>query len=149
MHEPVSPDAEACRFDAVGLEELPTSGPTRVAVTPAAAELLRVVVARHGPVMFHQSGGCCDGSAPMCYPVGEFLTGDADVLLGALDVPGLAPIEVWIGRRQWEAWRHTRLTIDAVPGRGAGFSVEGPEGKRFLTRSRLFTATEREALGAD
>ncbi|QQS02853.1 MAG: DUF779 domain-containing protein [Austwickia sp.] len=126
---------------------MPTDGPARVAVTPAAADLLRTVVAKHGPVMFHQSGGCCDGSAPMCYPVGDFLTGDADVLLGALDVPGLAPIEVWIGRLQYAAWKHTRLTIDAVPGRGAGFSVEGPEGMRFLTRSRLFTDAERAALG--
>ncbi len=147
MSEPVTPDEEACRFDAAGVEELPTDGPARVAVTPAAADLLRTVVAKHGPVMFHQSGGCCDGSAPMCYPVGDFLTGDADVLLGALDVPGLAPIEVWIGRLQYAAWKHTRLTIDAVPGRGAGFSVEGPEGMRFLTRSRLFTDAERAALG--
>ena len=129
--------------------ELPTDGPVRVALTPAAADLLRTIVARHGPVMFHQSGGCCDGSAPMCYPRGEFLTGDADVHLGDLLVPGLDPVPVWIGRRQWAAWRHTRLTIDAVPGRGAGFSLEGPEGMRFLTRSRLFTEEERAALDPD
>ena len=84
---------DECRFDAVGVEELVTDGPTRVALTPAAADLLRTVVGRHGPVMFHQSGGCCDGSAPMCYPVGDFLTGDADVLLGTLSVPGLDPID--------------------------------------------------------
>lgn len=138
---------DECRFDAVGVDELVTDGPTRVAVTPAAADLLRTVVGRHGPVMFHQSGGCCDGSAPMCYPVDDFLTGDADVLLGTLDVPGLDPIEVWIGRLQFEAWKHTRLTIDAVPGRGAGFSLEAPEGMRFLTRSRLFTPEETQALG--
>lgn len=145
----LSPEDEACRFTATAIAELPTDGPSRVAVTPAAAELLGVVVGRHGPVMFHQSGGCCDGSSPMCYPVGDFLTGDADVLLGTLDVPGLDPIEVWIGRLQWQAWKHTRLTIDAVPGRGAGFSLEGPEGMRFLTRSRLFTAQERAALDLD
>ena len=138
---------DECRFDAVGVEELVTDGPTRVALTPAAADLLRTGVGRHGPVMFHQSGGCCDGSAPMCYPVGDFLTGDADVLLGTLAVPGLDPIEVWIGRAQFEAWKHTRLTIDAVPGRGAGFSLEAPEGMRFLTRSRLFTQEEKDALG--
>ena len=118
-----------------------------VDITPAAAALVTALVARHGPVMFHQSGGCCDGSAPMCYPVGDFLTGDADVLLGTLSVPGLDPVEVWIGRAQYEAWKHTRLTIDAVPGRGAGFSLEAPEGMRFLTRSRLFTQEEKDALG--
>lgn len=141
------PFGDACRLDSVGVEELVTDGPTRVAVTPDAAALLRTVVGRHGPVMFHQSGGCCDGSAPMCYPVGEFLTGDADVLLGTLDIPGLDPIEVWIGKQQFQAWQHTRLTIDAIPGRGAGFSLEAPEGMRFLTRSRLFTEQERESLG--
>lgn len=129
-----------------GVEELPTDGPVRVAITPAAADLLRTIVDKHGPVMFHQSGGCCDGSAPMCYPAGEFLTGDADVHLGDLVVPGLPDSPVWIGRQQFEAWKHTRLTIDAVPGRGAGFSLEGPEGKRFLTRSRLFTPEESAAL---
>jgi len=101
-----------------------------VDITPAAAALVTALVARHGPVMFHQSGGCCDGSAPMCYPAGEFLTGDADVLLG--EVAG-APF--WIGRAQWEAWKHQPILIDVVPGRGAGFSLEAPEGVRFLTRS--------------
>ena len=148
MSQPSTPEPDACQFDAAGIEELPTDGPSRVALTPAAAQLLRAVVGKHGPVMFHQSGGCCDGSAPMCYPAGEFLTGDADVHLGDLCVPGLDPVPVWIGRLQWQAWRHTRLTIDAVPGRGAGFSLEGPEGMRFLTRSRLFTEAEREALGS-
>ena len=81
------------------------------------------------------------------WDAGDFLTGDADVLLGTLDVPGLDPIEVWIGRAQYAAWKHTRLTIDAVPGRGAGFSLEAPEGMRFLTRSRLFTPEETQALG--
>lgn len=144
--------SDSCN-SAAGVTELPTDGPVRVAVTPAAADLLRRLVAVHGQVMFHQSGGCCDGSAPMCYPAGEFLTGDADVHLGDVQIPaggdgdGAAlGVPVWIGRRQFDAWRHTRLTIDAVPGRGAGFSLEAPEGMRFLTRSRLFTSEEREAL---
>lgn len=140
MQEPI------CQFDAEAVEELPTPGPTRVALTPTAADLLRTVVTRHGPVMFHQSGGCCDGSSPMCYAKGTFVTGSVDVHLGDLVVPGLDPIPVWIGRPQYEAWKHTRLTIDAVPGRGAGFSLEGPEGMRFLTRSRLFTDEEAAAL---
>lgn len=131
---------------ASSVEELPTDGPSRVAVTPAAAELLTKLVENHGPVMFHQSGGCCDGSAPMCYAEGDFLTGDSDVHLGDLDVPGLDPVPVWIGRAQYGVWSHTRLTIDAVPGRGAGFSLESPEGMRFLTRSRLFTDDETAAL---
>ena len=138
---------DACRFDAGEVDELATEGPSRVAITPAAAELVRTVVAQHGPVMFHQSGGCCDGSAPMCYAQGTFLTGAADVHLGDLQIPGVDPVPVWIGRLQFGAWKHTRLTIDAVPGRGAGFSLEGPLGLRFLTRSRLFTPEEVEALG--
>ncbi len=142
-----APDAAMCSD--VPVEELPTAGPTRVAVTPAAAALLQRLITLHGPVMFHQSGGCCDGSAPMCYLAGEFLTGDADVHLGDLEIPASPPIPVWIGRLQWAAWKHTRLTIDAVPGRGAGFSLEGPEGLRFLTRSRLFTPEERAALDLD
>lgn len=129
-----------------GVEELPTDGPTRVAITPVAADLVTRLVQRHGPLMFHQSGGCCDGSAPMCYPQGDFLTGDADVHLGDLEIDGVAAVPVWIGRAQYAAWKHTRLTIDAVPGRGAGFSVESPEGMRFLTRSRLFTPAESAAL---
>ena len=120
----------------------------RVIATEASLALIERLKAKHGTaLMFFQSAGCCDGSAPMCYPVGDFLTGDADVLLGTLSVPGLDPIEVWIGRAQYEAWKHTRLTIDAVPGRGAGFSLEAPEGMRFLTRSRLFTQEEKDALG--
>lgn len=122
----------------------------RVAVTPEAAEMIRRLQADHGPVMFHQSGGCCDGSSPMCYPKGDFITGDADVLLGSVDAgePG-APdeIEVWMSAAQFEYWRHTHLTIDIVPGRGAGFSLEGPTGFRFLIRSRLFTDAEYAELG--
>jgi hypothetical protein len=109
----------------------------RVAVSDRAAEVIRRLVGLHGPVMFHQSGGCCDGSAPMCYPDGEFTTGDADVHLGDLDVGLDRPVPVWMSKSQFEYWSHTHLTIDVVPGRGAGFSLEAPEGVRFLTRSRL------------
>ena len=108
-----------------------------VDVTPEAAELLRRLTADHGPVMFHQSGGCCDGSAPMCYPDGDFLLGDADVHLGDLDVGLERAVPVWMSKAQHEYWKHTVLTIDVVEGRGAGFSLEAPYGVRFLTRSRL------------
>ncbi|HLS15222.1 MAG TPA: DUF779 domain-containing protein [Beutenbergiaceae bacterium] len=117
--------------------------PTRVALTDEAADLLRRLVAMHGPLMFHQSGGCCDGSSPMCYPAGEFLTGAADVLLGHLEVDGVAdPIEFWMSRSQFGYWKHTHLTVDVVPGRGSGFSLEAPEGVRFLIRSRLLNDAE-------
>ncbi len=122
-------------------------GVDRVAVTPAARELLRSLADRHGPLMFHQSGGCCDGSSPMCYPVGMFRTGPGDVLLGALEVPGTDPVEVYMARAQFEYWKYTHLTIDVVDGRGAGFSLEVPEGKRFLTRSRMFDDDELQSLG--
>ncbi|GEB94251.1 DUF779 domain-containing protein [Microbacterium lacticum] len=122
----------------------PTS---RVAVTPDAAALLRQLTAQHGPLMFHQSGGCCDGSAPMCYPVGMFLTGPSDVLLGTIDAGLDDPIEVYMSASQFEHWKYTHLTIDVVPGRGAGFSVEGPTGLRFLIRSRMLDAAELEAFG--
>ncbi|GAA3887664.1 DUF779 domain-containing protein [Saccharothrix violaceirubra] len=113
----------------------------RVDVTPEAAEVIRGLRAEHGDVMFHQSGGCCDGSAPMCFPVGEFRTGASDVHLGDLVVDG-RPVPVWMSAAQFEYWRHTHLTIDVVPGRGAGFSLEAPSGVRFLTRSRLLTDEE-------
>ncbi|NHT19027.1 DUF779 domain-containing protein [Cellulomonas sp. IC4_254] len=122
--------------------------PTRVDLTPAAATLLRSLRDQHGELMFHQSGGCCDGSSPMCYPAGEFLTGDADVHLGDLRVDDFA-VPVWMSRSQFAYWRHTHLTIDVVPGRGAGFSLEAPEGVRFLIRSRLLTDEEWAADGAD
>ncbi|MFF8645590.1 DUF779 domain-containing protein [Streptomyces sp. NPDC015345] len=113
----------------------------RVELTPAAADLLRLLRDEHGPLMFHQSGGCCDGSAPMCYPDGEFRTGDSDVLLASLPVEGVPePIPFWMSKSQYEAWSHTRLIVDVVPGRGSGFSLEAPEGVRFLIRSRLVTA---------
>jgi uncharacterized protein len=110
----------------------------RVALTPAAEELLVRLTAIHGPLMFHQSGGCCDGSAPMCYPDGDFKLGGADVHLADLAVPGLAkPIGFYMSASQYEYWKHTHLTVDVVAGRGSGFSVEAPEGVRFLIRSRL------------
>jgi uncharacterized protein len=124
-----------------------TDAVSRVAVTPEAADLLRSLRAQHGPLMFHQSGGCCDGSSPMCYPAGEFITGGADVFLGTIDIQADEPIEVWMGKAQFEYWAHTHLTIDLVPGRGAGFSLEAPTGKRFIIRSRLLTDSEIAVLG--
>jgi len=122
---------------------------SRVAVTPEAADLLHRLRADHGPLMFHQSGGCCDGSSPMCYPLGEFATGDSDVLLGSLDIGDSAErLPVWMSAAQFEYWSHTHLTIDVVPGRGGGFSLEAPLGVRFLIRSRMLTDPELAALGA-
>ena len=113
----------------------------RVELTTAAADLLRRLRATHGPLMFHQSGGCCDGSAPMCYPDGEFRTGASDVLLAELQVEGVPePVTFWMSRNQYAAWSHTRLIVDVVAGRGSGFSLEAPEGVRFLTRSRVVDA---------
>ncbi len=127
--------------------EVPGSGTERVALTPAAAELLVKLTDLHGPLMFHQSGGCCDGSAPMCYPDGDFKVGGQDVHLGDLTVEGLAkPIGFWMSASQYEYWKHTHLTVDVVKGRGSGFSVEAPEGVRFLIRSRLFIGEEWAAL---
>ncbi|MFJ6805400.1 DUF779 domain-containing protein [Streptomyces anulatus] len=109
-----------------------------VGLTPAAAVLLLRLRADHGPLMFHQSGGCCDGSAPMCYPAGEFRTGNADVLLAELAVEGMPEsVPFWMSRSQYAVWAHTRLIVDVVEGRGSGFSLEAPEGVRFLIRSRL------------
>lgn len=94
-----------------------------VELTPSAAGLLRRLRADHGPLMFHQSGGCCDGSAPMCYPAGEFRTGDADVLLAELPVEGMSEtVPFWMSRSQYAVWAHTRLIVDVVEGRGSGFS---------------------------
>jgi uncharacterized protein (DUF779 family) len=117
-----------------------------VDVTGEAAELLRRLTARHGKLMFHQSGGCCDGSSPMCFPDGDFLIGDADIHLGDLDVGLASSIPVYMSCAQYEYWKHTHLTIDVVPGRGSGFSVEAPEGVRFLIRSRLLTDDESAEL---
>ncbi|ODN72222.1 DUF779 domain-containing protein [Methylobrevis pamukkalensis] len=115
----------------------------RVVATEAAVALVERLKARHGPLMFHQSGGCCDGSAPMCYAAGEFRTGGSDVHLG--DIAGCP---FWMGAAQFDYWKHTQLIIDVTPGRGAGFSLEAPEGVRFLTRSRLFTDEEGAELAA-
>jgi len=122
---------------------------SRVDITPAAADLIRSLRGQHGPLMFHQSGGCCDGSSPMCYVEGEFRTGSSDVLLASLIVDGVdEPVTFWMGAAQFERWRHTHLTVDVVPGRGGGFSLEAPEGMRFLIRSRLFTPEELVDLEA-
>jgi uncharacterized protein (DUF779 family) len=115
----------------------------RVTATEAARDLLAEIVAAHGPVMFHQSGGCCDGSSPMCYPEGEFPLGSRDVCLGEID-----GAKVWISGPQFEAWKHTQLILDVVPGRGGMFSLDNGTERRFLTRSRLFTEAERTALDA-
>lgn len=113
----------------------------RVYATPAALDLIARLQSKHGDLMFHQSGGCCDGSSPMCYPRGEFLTDDSDVLLG-----DIADTPFYMSRSQFEYWKHTQLILDVVPGRGGMFSLEGPEGVRFLIRSRLFTDEEQSAL---
>ncbi len=116
---------------------------SRVDLTTEAAQLLRKLRDRHGPLMFHQSGGCCDGSSPMCFPDGEFKIGAVDVHVGDLHVDGVEePMPFWMSESQFEYWRHTHLTVDVVPGRGSGFSVEAPEGVRFLIRSRLLTDEE-------
>lgn len=115
----------------------------RVAATPAALALIRAIAADHGAILFHQSGGCCDGSSPMCYPQDDFIVGDRDVRLGEI---GGAP--VYIGAAQFELWRHTQLIIDVVPGRGGMFSLDNGREQRFLTRSRLFTPEELAELEA-
>ena len=114
---------------------------SRVEATPAALELIERLRAKYGKVMFHQSGGCCDGSSPMCYPLGEFIVGSTDVKLGEI---GNAPF--YISAAQFEYWKHTKLIIDVVPGRGGMFSLENSEEVRFLTRSRLYTGDELPRL---
>ena len=116
----------------------------RVSATPAAQALVRQLHAEHGDLLFHQSGGCCDGSAPMCYPAREFRVGARDVYLGEID-----DTPFYMGGAQFEYWQHTHLTLDVVPGRGSGFSLEAPEGVRFIIRSRLFTDAEYAALEAE
>ncbi|QTD39892.1 DUF779 domain-containing protein [Sporosarcina sp. Te-1] len=115
--------------------------PERVLATDAALELIEKLKAKHGPLMFHQSGGCCDGSSPMCYPEGDLIIGDQDVLLGHI-----GGVPFYMLRNQYDYWKHTQLIIDVVDGRGGMFSLEGVEGKRFLTRSRAFTAEENEKI---
>lgn len=116
----------------------------KVLSTPAADALIERLRKKHGPVLFHQSGGCCDGSSPMCYPQGEFNVGDRDVKLGEIDG---APF--YMSPSQYEYWKHTQLTIDVVEGRGGMFSLDNGEGLRFLTRSRLFTDDEIAQLKAE
>jgi uncharacterized protein (DUF779 family) len=113
----------------------------RVIATETAIELIGRLKAANGPLLFHQSGGCCDGSSAMCFPLGEFRIGPADVLLGEI-----AGCPVYIGGDQFDLWAHTQLIIDVVKGRGAGFSLESPEGVRFLTRGHVFTDAELENL---
>ena len=116
----------------------------RVSITPRAAELLETLKEVHGPLMFHQSGGCCDGSSPMCYPRGDFRVGQVDVYLGSV-----ADTPFYMSSSQYEYWKHTYLTVDVVKGRGSGFSVEAPEGVRFLIRSRIFSDGEYAHLLAE
>ncbi len=115
----------------------------RVRVTEAAAALVRELAGEHGPLLFHQSGGCCDGSAPMCYPRGEFKLGERDVLLGVV-----ADAPYFIGGDQFEYWKHTALTLDVVKGRGAGFSLESPNGVRFIIRSEVLSSEDLAVLEA-
>ena len=116
----------------------------RVTATAAALELLASLEAEHGPLMFHQSGGCCDGSSPMCFPRNEFRVGSRDVHLG-----WVAGTPFYISGPQYEYWKHTHLTVDVVPGRGSGFSVEAPRGVRFLIRSRLYDEAESALLESE
>jgi len=113
----------------------------RVSATPEALELIAKLKSRHGDLIFHQSGGCCDGSAPMCFPAGDFRIGGQDVKLG-----GIGGMPFYMSKSQFEYWQHTHLIIDVVPGRGSGFSLEAPEGVRFLTRSRVFSDEELNSL---
>ena len=115
--------------------------PLQVTATPAALALVGALRAEYGSILFHQSGGCCDGSSPMCYPSDDFIVGDRDVLLGTI-----AGAPFYISAPQFEYWKHTQLIIDVVPGRGGMFSLENGRGVRFLVRSRLFDDTEIDAL---
>ena len=120
-----------------------TTPVARVVATAPAVALIEQLKDEHGPLLFHQSGGCCDGSAPMCFSRNEFFVGGSDVYLGDIgDTP------FYMGAAQFAYWAHTQLIIDVVPGRGGMFSVEGPEGVRFLTRSRLYSDEEWAVLEA-
>ena len=114
----------------------------RVDITDEAAALVARLVDEHGPLLFHQSGGCCDGSSPMCYPRGDFRIGQRDVYLGEV-----AGTPFYMGADQFEYWSHTHLLVDVVAGRGGGFSLEAPEGVRFLIRSSVFSDDEMAELG--
>ena len=113
----------------------------RVKVTDEAKKIIAELRAKYGELMFHQSGGCCDGSSPMCYEAGEFLVGSSDVWLGAID-----DCDFYMGRDQFGFWQHTELTVDVTPGRGASFSLEIPLGVRFITKSRVFSFEESQNL---
>jgi uncharacterized protein len=113
----------------------------RIKITDSAVAVVDQLRAKNGELMFHQSGGCCDGSSPMCYPKGEFMVGSSDVWLGEI-----AGCDFYMARDQFEFWQHTELTIDVVKGRGASFSLEIPLGLRFVTRSRVFTYEESQNL---
>src|SRR5512135_1495906 len=117
--------------------------PLQVVATPAAVALIGELRSEYGNILFHQSGGCCDGSSPMCFPQAEFQIGDSDVRLGEI-----GGVPFYISGPQFEYWKHTQLIIDVVPGRGGMFSLENGRGVRFLVRSRLFTDDEFEALKA-
>lgn len=134
--------SEATGIEANTADQADAAGtPLRVTATPAALALIEELKADHGPVMFHQSGGCCDGSSPMCYPVGDFITGDGDVHLGQV-----GGADFYISRSQFAVWKHTHIILDVVPGRGGMFSLENGREKRFHIRSRLFTEAENRAL---
>ena len=126
------------------IESVTQQAPEQVIRTEAATALMDKLESMHGALMFHQSGGCCDGSSPMCYPRGEFMTGDSDVLITTLE----DGTPFYMSRSQFEYWKHTQLILDVVPGRGGMFSLENPEGVRFLIRSRVFTNDEIAALRA-
>jgi uncharacterized protein (DUF779 family) len=119
------------------------TAPPRVLATDAALDLIATLRAQHGPLLFHQSGGCCDGSAPMCFAVGDYIVGDLDVNLGQI-----GGADFFMSASQFDYWRHTQLIIDVVPGRGGMFSLENGSELRFLTRSRVFTDAETAALEA-
>lgn len=113
----------------------------KILITEAAIDVIDQLKDRFGPLMFHQSGGCCDGSSPMCFEDGEFKIGDSDILLG-----NIYGCPFYMSKDQYEYWKHTQLTLDVTPGRGSSFSLEIPMGVRFLIRSRLFTTEEFEAI---
>lgn len=117
--------------------------PVRVVATDKALDLIKVLQAEHGDLLFHQSGGCCDGSSPMCYGVTDYIVGDDDVTLG--EVGGA---KFYMSPSQFEYWKHTALTLDVVPGRGGMFSLENGREVRFHIRSRIFSDAEVEALEA-
>ena len=115
--------------------------PLRVTATETALALITELEAEYGPLLFHQSGGCCDGSSPMCYPRGDFMTGDSDVQLGEI-----GGVPFFMSRSQFDYWKHTQIIIDVVPGKGGMFSLENGRGVRFLTRSRIYTDAEYAQL---